>query len=321
MQLEFLCQDSKETTMKKIERILKSQNDGMEITFYTFEPENEPKAVIQMVHGMSEHSQRYFWAIEQLVEEGYCVYMHDHRGHGKSKGDKYGYLGAGDGYNMMIRDIRSINRIIENEYPKSKIILFGHSMGSFLVQRYIQIYPDTISAVILSGSGGREQILTSKILKSMAKLDMKLKGAKEYDKGLDDFLTLNFNKKIKNKQTKADWLSTDHDEVMKYLKDEASGFPFTTSAYYYLFKGISGNFSKENLKRINTSIPFLLFAGDDDPVGNYGKGVLDLVKMYKELGVSNITVNLYKGKRHEMLNETNKQEVLDNIIAWLPIAV
>lgn len=307
--------------MKKIERILKSKIDGMDITFYTFEPEGEPKAVIQMAHGMSEHSQRYFWAIEQLVEQGYSVYIHDHRGHGKSKGEKYGHLGDGDGYNMMIRDLRSINRIIENEHPKKKIVLFGHSMGSFLVQRYIQIYPDTVAGVILSGSGGRDQIIVSKMAKAIAKLNMKLKGEKEHDETIDAILMLNFNKKIKNKKTQADWLSTDKEEVVKYLNDETLGFPFTTSGYYYLFKGTSENFSKENLKRIDTTIPFLLFSGNDDPLGNYGKGVLDLVKMYKELGVSNITVNLYKGKRHEMLNETNKQEVLDNILAWLKSAV
>ncbi|MGL5439090.1 MAG: lysophospholipase [Filifactoraceae bacterium] len=303
--------------MRISERIFKSKSDGLDITFYTFEPETDAKAVIQMTHGMCEHSKRYFWVIEQLVDQGYGVYIHDHRGHGKSKGEKYGHLGNGDIYGMMIRDMRSVNRIIENEHPKSKIIILGHSMGSFLVQRYIQIYPDTVSAVILSGSGGRDQIIPNKMAKNIAKINMKIKGTKTYDKSIEALLMLNFNKRIKKGKTPVDWLTTDEEQIKMYLKDESVGFPFSTSSYYFLFKGISENFHKENLKRIDISMPFLLFSGNDDPVGNYGKGVLDLVKMYKELGISNITVNLYKGKRHEMLNETNRQEVLENILAWL----
>lgn len=299
------------------ERILKSKVDNWNIHFYTYPSKTDEKAIIQIVHGMSEHSKRYEWAIEKFTENGYKVYIHDHRGHGKSVNTKPGDMGDGDGFLKMLRDIRSINKIIRQENPNKKIIILAHSMGSFLIQRYIQIYSDTLDGVILSGTGGNDNLLTYRFSKIFAKMNMYLNGKHNYGKTIETLMTLNCLKKIKDKKTVVDWLTTDEQEIYKYLNDENCGFPFTTSAYYNLFKGISENFDSENLKRINKDLPILIISGDKDPIGNYGKGIKSLEKTYKKYNIKNITVKLYPEKRHEILNETNKEEVMQDILQWL----
>lgn len=295
----------------------KSSTDDIYITCYKFLPHKKPKVIIQMVHGMAEKALRYSSTIEKFVEQGFGVYINDHRGHGKSAHSIYGYMGEGDVFLKMVRDMRSLNKIIKDENPGLPVIMMGHSMGSFLAQRYIQIYPETVEMMLLSGSNGENQVKISKVGKMVAKSMMAVYGEKKEArliKNLQDFI---FNNKIKKRKTNSDWLTSDPVEVSMYQKSEDMGFDFTTSAYYYLFKGISENFNPCNLNRIPKDAPILIFSGMKDPVGEYGKGPVRLEEMYKKIGLNKVSLKLYKDKRHELFNEVNRDEVIGDVVNFI----
>lgn len=305
--------------MNYSEHSFKSSTDDIAIVYYKFIPENNIKAVIQIAHGMAEKALRYTSVIEMFLKKGFAVYINDHRGHGKSAHKHYGYMGEGDVFLKMVRDMRSLNRIIKEEYPKIPVVLLGHSMGSFLCQRYIQIYPDTIDILLLSGSNGENQIPISKAGKILSKAMMTIFGSEKEAKLIKKLQDKTFNKKSENKKLKSDWLTSDFDENLKFEESRDMGFEFSTSAYHYLFKGITENFNPNNLKHIPKNLPILIFSGEEDPVGDYGKGPIKLEMMYKKLGLTQVHLKLYEGKKHELLNEVNKEEVVNDIINFMEI--
>lgn len=303
--------------MNYSEFCFRSSTDGIDIFYYKFVPEGQVKSVIQISHGMAEKALRYTPVIEIFVKNGFAVYINDHRGHGKSAHKKFGYMGEGDVFLKMIRDMRSLNKIIRNEYSKLPIILMGHSMGSFLCQRYIQIYPETIDMLLLSGSSGENQVSISKTGKILSKIMMSVFGSEKEATLIKKIQDMNFNRKSSNKKIKSSWLTTNKEENLKFENSSDMGFEFSTSAYYYLFKGISENFNYNNLKHIPKELPILIFSGDKDPVGDYGKGPIKLEMMYKSLGLNHVHLKLYEGKKHELLNETNREEVIADIIDFV----
>lgn len=294
-----------------------SSTDDIRIYYYKFIPEKEVKAVIQISHGMAEKALRYIPVIEMFVEKGFAVYINDHRGHGKSAHKNYGYMGEDDVFLKMVRDMRSLNRIIHQDYDSLPIILLGHSMGSFLCQRYIQIYPDTIDILLLSGSNGDNQVPISKAGKVLSKLMISILGSEKEATLIKKLQDKTFNKKSENKKMTSSWLTTDDNENKKFEESKDMGFDFSTSAYYYLFKGITENFNLNNLKNIPKKLPILIFSGGEDPVGDYGRGPIKLEIMYKGLGMDNIHLKLYEGKKHELLNEVNRDEVVADILVFL----
>lgn len=303
--------------MNYSENCFKSSTDDIEIAYYKFIPENNIKAVIQVSHGMAEKALRYRPVIDMFLEKGFAVYINDHRGHGKSSHKNYGYMGEGDVFLKMVRDMRSLNRIIKSEYAKLPIVLLGHSMGSFLCQRYIQIYPETVDILLLSGSNGDNQIPISKAGKILSKLMMSIFGGEKEATLIKKLQDKTFNKKSENKKLSSSWLTSDFDENLKFEKSMDMGFEFSTSAYYYLFKGITENFNPNSLKNIPKELPILIFSGGEDPVGDYGKGPIKLEQMYKKLGLNHVHLKLYEGKKHELLNEVNREEVVTDIVCFI----
>lgn len=295
----------------------KSSTDDIYITYYKFMPDKKPKAIIQIAHGMAEKALRYTSTIEKLIDEGFGVYINDHRGHGKSAHRLYGYMGEGDVFLKMVRDMRSLNKIIKEENPGLPIIMMGHSMGSFLAQRYIQVYPETVDMLLLSGSNGENQVMVSRFGKIIAKGMMTIYGEEKEARLIKNIQDRVFNNKIKKHKTNSDWLTSDAAEVSLFEKSKDMGFDFTTSAYYYLFKGISENFNLNNLKRIPKDSPVLIFSGSRDPVGEYGKGPIKLEMMYKKIGLNKVSLKLYTDKRHELFNEVNRDEVISDIVAFI----
>ncbi|QQY79305.1 alpha-beta hydrolase superfamily lysophospholipase [Keratinibaculum paraultunense] len=296
-------------------------SDGEEIFAYNWRPENENnnvKGIVQIAHGMAEAAHRYKRFAEKLVKEGYIVYANDHRGHGKTAPslDEIGYIGP-DGYNRMVQDMKEFTDLIRDRENKDlPLFLFGHSMGSFLAQRYISHYGDNIQGVILSGTSG-DQGFVLNIGIRIAKREVAKKGPKARSPRLNNLSFGSYNKKFEPSRTEFDWLTRDEKEVDKYIKDPYCGGIFTTSFYYDFFKGLKENFEKSNLENIPKNLPIYIFAGDKDPVGNMGKGVLKLVKTYQRLGIKDLEYNLYKDGRHEMLNEINRDEVMEDVINWL----
>lgn len=296
-----------------------TDSEGIDISCYKWVPsDREVKGVIQISHGMTETALRYDEFAKELCNSGYIVYANDHRGHGNTAISKelFGYIAEEDGFNWMVKDLKELTDIIKEENPGKPVILFGHSMGSFLSQRYVQLYGDEIQGLILSGTNGKPKLYT-KLGIPVAKIEMKLRGRKAKSELMDKLSFGDFNSKFKPTRTGFDWLCSVEEEVDKYIENEQCGFICTTSFYYDLVRGLWEIHEEENLKRVPKELPIYIFAGDRDPVGYEGKGIINLYETYKELNIKDLEYKLYKDGRHEMLNEHNKHEVTQDIIKWI----
>lgn len=292
---------------------------GVDISCYKWSPESgDVKGIVQIAHGMAETSLRYDEFARKLSNEGYIVYAHDHRGHGNTALSKelLGYIADEDGFNWMVKDIKELTDIIKEENPGKSIILFGHSMGSFLSQRYVELYGNEIEGLILSGTNGKPKSYT-KFGILVSKVEMRIRGRKAKSNLMDKLSFGDFNNKFKPTRTPFDWLCSVEEEVDKYIENEECGFICKTSFYYDLVKGIWDIHKEENLKKIPKNLPILIFAGDKDPVGYQGKGIINLYEKYKEINIKDVEYKLYKDGRHEMLNEYNKFEVMNDVIQWI----
>lgn len=294
-------------------------SEGKEIFVYKWLPrDKDVKGVIQIAHGMTETALRYNYFAEKLNEEGYVVYANDHRGHGKTSmgTDNLGYIADDDGFHWMVDDLKELTDIIRKEYPDKPLTLFGHSMGSFLSQRYAELYGESIDFLILSGTNGKPKKIT-KVGAIIARLEMKRHGRKHISKLMDKLSFGDFNNKFKPNRTQYDWLCSVEEEVDKYIDDEYCGFICTSSFYYDLIKGLWTIHQEDNLRKIPKDLPIYIFAGDRDPVGYSSKGILNLFNCYNRIGIKDVKYKLYKDGRHEMLNEKNKDAVILDILNWI----
>lgn len=254
--------------------------------------------------------------MEFLALNAFTAVIYDQRGHGATAGsiDKLGYMSDVDNFQAMVLDAKMVYDRIKEIYPDKDIYLMGHSMGSFISQRFIEMYPNTIKGLILSGTNITSSSLYG-IGRLIAKKIVKKHGRKYISKTLDKMSFGSYNNKFKPTRTDYDWLSVNQENVNKYIKDEYCGTIFSASYFMdllYGFKLISSDY-----QRIQKDLPIFMFSGSDDPVGNFGKGVKKLQKKYLHNNINNVKLLLYKDGRHEMLNEDNYQEVYDNILKWL----
>jgi alpha-beta hydrolase superfamily lysophospholipase len=294
--------------------------DGKTIVYYEWAPaENSSvKAIVQIAHGMAEHAQRYDRFASFLVKNGFAVFANDHRGHGKTAGsqEEIGYKEDGDFWGKAVADMRSLQELAKAQYPGRPYFLFGHSMGSFLSRNFIAKFGNELNGAILSGTGGDPGFL-GKIGLLIAKIESFFKGRKKPSPLLDTLSFGQFNREFKPNRTGHDWLSKDEKEVDKYVADPTCGTVFTTGFFIDLLRGINLINKKETFQNTPKQLPIYLFAGALDPVGDKGKGVEEVFKKYKEAGIQNVSCKLYEIGRHEMLNETNRDEVYDDILKWL----
>lgn len=291
--------------------------DDMNIHYYKWIEDISPKAVVLMVHGMSEKAIRYSHVAASLCEKGYAAYAMDNRGHGKTAGGEFGYMGSGDVFLKMVKDIDFLVSIIKKDFPDVPVFVLGHSMGSFLALRYMQVYPDEVRGIIMSGTGGEDQAKASIMGGFVAGISLKLFGPKRKAKYIKKITTRRFNAKIAGGD-EGSWLSRDPAVEKELSSADDMGFVFTSSAYYYMFKGIKENFSKANMNAISKDAQIYILGGSDDALGNYGDGVIALQQFFRhKLGIKDVTLRLYKEGRHEMLNEINKDEVKAQLISWL----
>ncbi|MBS4202442.1 lysophospholipase [Bacillus sp. FJAT-49732] len=292
-------------------------DDGVEIYVKRWnETDAQPIAIIQLAHGMAEHIDRYNEFAEHLVENGIFVYGNDHRGHGHT-GEKAGFVGffaEENGFDRVVEDLYIINQSIHHEYPKIPIFLMGHSMGSFLVRRFIQKYSSSVHGVVLSGTAGSPG-LAGKLGKLMAKWEGRIKSPTTPSPFLDRLSFGSFNKRIQNPKTPFDWLSRNHNEVEKYINDPHCGFVCSSGFFYDLFEGLEKIHDPNLNQYISKNMPMLFFSGDQDPVG--GNKVLKVIQQYKDIGLLNIDSTFFEDGRHEMLNEINKDEVYRLVQQWI----
>lgn len=303
-----------EKTLFTVPSALKPVN----ISGYYYSPvvKANTKAVFQILHGMAEHKERYNEFARFMAENGYAVFIHDHLGHGESVADdsQLGFFGEENGWKNFIADAYSVTNYAREQFPDKPVIIFGHSMGSFVARAYTKLHDEGLAGAIYCGTSGTNPA---------AGIAVKLADAVAKGKGnmyRSDFInTLAFgayNKKIKPSRTEFDWLSRDFKEVDKYVADDKCGFLFTACGYRDLFSVLSFVSAKNWYHSIRKSLPILIISGDADPVGEYGKGVKQVYKDLKKTGHTATEIKLYSGGRHEILNETDRETVMQDILAW-----
>ena len=275
------------------------------------------KGIVQIAHGMAEYSNRYADFAKYLCSRGYAVFINDHIGHGKSVSsrDDLGYFGEKDGWEILVKDVKALSDIAKKAYPQKPLIIFGHSMGSFIARSYSQKYGTDISAAIYCGTSGKNPAAGMGI--KIAEFIAKRKGARYRSEFINSLAFGNYNKRIKDKRTDFDWLSTNTENVDKYVADPDCGYLFTAVGYKDLFSITKDVSSKMWYKNVPYILPILIISGSMDPVGNYGQGVRQVYDDLKKTGHKDVTMKIYEGLRHEILNETNREEVFDDVANWL----
>lgn len=293
---------------------LNSQNHML--ATYTWESAS-PKAVILIAHGMAEHAARYDRVARFLCEHRYTVRAHDHRGHGQSISDgDQGHLGDEGGWDLCINDLHQHIQTIQELYPDLPIVLFGHSMGSLMTQEYIIRHGDQLQGAILSGTSGPPDLL-AKIGVYITALE-RVRIGKEGRSSLLNKLSFDgFNQRFKPCRTDFDWLSRDHAEVDQYVADPLCGFHCTTQFWLDLLCALREMSRRERKAQIPKNLALFLFSGAVDPVGKNTRGVRKLIETYQDCGLTNIHSIFYPGGRHEMLNETCRDQVHSDILTWL----
>ncbi len=295
-----------------------TDKDNVVLNVYKWIPQGAPKAALQIAHGMTETVLRYDEFAKFLNEQGFIVYGHDHRGHGLTAPSKedLGFLGEENGFEWLVNDVYELTELIKKENPNIPVILFGHSMGSFVSQRYLELHGDEIDGIILSGTDGEpNKAIPFGVVLSAA--EMKLLGKKHTSKVIDKLLFGYFNNQFKPTRTAYDWLCSVDEEVDKYIANEHCGFVCSSSFFNELFKGLRRIHRPENFNQIPKDLPIYIIAGEKDPVGRSGKGIRNLYDKLKEHGVKDVEYKLYANKRHEILNEDNKHEVMQDVDNWI----
>jgi len=301
--------------MKKMECSFDSHTGLGKIHYEIWIPEDKPCAVIQIAHGMTEHIKRYEGFVKFLNEQGFAVIMNDHAGHGKSiqNEEHKGHFGDKEGWTNVIKDMKVLHDLAVSEFPDVSMVLMGHSMGSFLTRAYATLYPEDHIIYIFSGTAGRNSLLV--LGKFAATMLRPFGGAMKTKEFLRWLCFGNYNKGINNPRPNA-WLTSEEDIVDAYNADSLCGFSFTAEAMLELFRGIEAVTGKEWAKRV-PDVPIYIFFGEQDPVGAYGKGPRQVEKWLNETDHHHVEMKPYGIGRHEMLNESNKMEVYENIIRFL----
>jgi alpha-beta hydrolase superfamily lysophospholipase len=299
--------------------ILKA-TDGESFCYYKWLANSEVafKGVIQIAHGLGEHAGRYDDIAHRLQNEGYSVYANDHRAHGKTAEIKrlFGFYNGKEYFDDCVEDMHMLSELMRSEHPKSKFILFGHSMGSLLSRKYVTKYGNELDALILSGTAGFIKGLGNIGLVTATTVTT-IRGRARRNAFLKSFFFGEFNKKFKPNRTKLDWISSDEKQVDLFAEDPYRIEDFSLGVFLDIIKNSKKLNKPEAFNATPKDLPILIFSGDKDPVGEMGKGVTRVAKQYERCGMSDLTFNLYEGGRHEMLNETNAEDVKQELLNWL----
>ena len=273
--------------------------------------------VLVIHHGMAEHQQRYEHFIGYLCENGIAVYMHDMANHGISNTDTAltGWFGNKDGWLALIADFREVVLKARKENPDKKLIVMGHSMGSFICRLYTARHPeDGFSGAIYMGTGGPNPAAAAG--KTLAAMIGTVMGKKHKSKLLAKMAFGTYGKRFEGR-TEYDWLTRETGIVDKYIADPYCGYLFTTQGMHDLIEANAASNAEEWYAGVPAELPILLISGEEDPVGDYGKGVRIVADKLKETGHTAVTLKLYPECRHEVLNELNREQVMEDVVAWM----
>lgn len=292
--------------------------EGSKLHVISWKGNETNSKVIHILHGMAEHCARYDDFARFLVEQGYTVYAHDHRKHGKSikNNQSIGIMGRNDSFKNIIKDVKIVQDYIKENENNAEIVLLGHSMGSLICRRYLQEYGHYVSKAIIMGTMAARPILlrfgiiTGKIIKLFSPSNSR-------SNFLNNLVVKGFNSFFEPVRTPFDWLSRDKNQVDKYILDELCGYSYSPSFYINMFNEVLISQKKANILK-TPKIPLLFISGDSDPVGFNGIGVKKIYELYSKFGFKdNLSIKLFDDARHEILNEINKEEVYKSIINWI----
>lgn len=295
-------------------------NDRSRLYVNQWMPDAPPRALVMLSHGMAEHSGRYARLAQALCDAGYGLYAPDQRGHGRTADEgTLGLYAEHDGWNKVVGDLASLNQHIGQQQPGLPIILLGHSMGSYIAQAYLLHHSASLDGAILSGSNFQPVALyrAARLIARVERLRQGLRGRS----ALIDFLSFgSFNKAFKPNRTAFDWLSRDPAEVDKYINDPLCGFRCTNQLWIDLLGGLQQISKASNLAQIDPGLPILVMGGECDPVSE-GKRLNSLADALREAGCQHLQLNIYPQARHEVFNETNRDEVTADVLSWLDQAL
>ncbi len=291
--------------------------DGTDLFTHRWLPDGDARAVVVVAHGMAEHSARYGRLAEALTAAGYAVYAPDHRGHGRTaSAADHGYFGDARGWDTVVADLRSVADHAHGEHPGLPVFLLGHSMGSFLARSFVIEDSGALAGLVLSGTAGDPGML-GKVGAGVAATEARLRGRRHTSTLMDKLTFGQYNAAFKPNRTDFDWLSRDDAEVDAYVADPLCGNTFTSGFFSDLLGGLATINDAKRVAAVRRDLPVLIVAGDQDPVGDGGKGPRAVAQQYRDAGLTDVTSTLYPGARHEVFNETNRDEVVADVLRWL----
>ncbi len=281
-----------------------------------YEPIGKARAVIQLAHGMTDYVARYEWLADRMTAAGFVFAGHCHLGHGKSAGkeEDLGYFAKKDGVAYLIEDMHSMNRLLRERYVHLPLIVLGHSMGSFITRLYVNAHPGAVDACIILGTGGKNPLLPLGL--GLCSLLSLFCGDRYRSRLISSLSTGSYYKKFPGEGVTA-WLTRDPARVSTYKSDPYCSVTFTVSAYKDLFRLLGASNAGRWFKEYPKTMPTLLISGDRDPVGNFGKGVTEVYRRLLLAGCDNVTLKLYEGARHELFNETNREEFAEDLCRFI----
>ena len=281
-------------------------------------PETEPVGVLQIAHGVAEYALRYDAYARFLNSHGFIVVANDHIGHGLSvaPGAAPLWFGEKNGWQHVVDDMRALHDLTRDKYPGLPYFLMGHSMGSFLARTYLISYPGTGKAPIIMGTGQQPGAVVAGG-RAIAGIIGKLHGFDKFNATVDNLAFGAYNKAFEPKRTKFDWLSVNKDNVDAYIADPLCGGDTSVGLFRDMLGGIAFISKESNLRKMDMNTPVLFISGDHDPVGDMGKGPTLASESFRKVGVKDVTLKLYPGLRHEILNEKERGQVYADIWAWI----
>ena len=294
-----------------------SAGDGTQLHYFRWEPAGPVKAIVQVCHGLAEHAERYGRFAQAANAAGYAVYAQDHRGHGRTgqASGQRGVFAERDGWDTVVADLHTVGKRIRADHPGLPVFLLGHSMGSFLARAYAIRHGREIAGLVLSGTA-MDPGLLGKVGGGIAAVIGKARGRATPSKLLDTMSFGKYNAAFKPNRTDYDWLSRDNAEVDRYVADPECGWVASAGMFQDLVGGLSLVNRDAEVRLIPADLPIALFSGELDPVGGR-TAVTAVAAQLRRVGVVDVTTHVYPGARHEILNETNRDEVMGDILEWL----
>jgi alpha-beta hydrolase superfamily lysophospholipase len=293
-------------------------DDGAELFVYRWLPPVPAKAVVQIVHGLAEHGARYARLAEALNQKRYAVYANDHRGHGRTArtSEELGFLAEREGWRKCVDDLWLLNQRIADDHPGAPVVLLGHSMGSTMAREFITEHGDALAGVVLSGPNGQPPAIAL-LARIIARCERLRLGRRGHSRLIHNLTFATFNKPFAPARTPFDWLSRDPAEVDRYVADPLCGFPASVQLWIELLGAWKRVSTKTAYARVPRNLPLLVMAGEHDPVSAGSRQLGPMLHAYRAAGLRDVEDRIYSGGRHEIFNETNRDHVTDDLIAWM----